>query len=229
MMDKIQRMILLHVPYNACNLHCKYCYITQQNKWNDKIYKFKYDAKHIRKALSIERLGGICYINLCADGETLLCPEIVDVIEELLYEGHYIEIITNGTVNKRFDEIIKLPKTALDRLIFKFSFHYEELIRLNKMNDFIMNVSKVRIAGCSFTVELTTFDELISKVDDIKQICTENFGALCHLTVGRDDTDPTIPIASKYSIEDYKYMWSQFSSDMFVYKLFHKNISTTGH
>ena len=56
----------------------------------------------MRKALSKERLGGICLINFCGGGETLLPPEIVKYIRVLLEEGHYIMIVTNATVSKRF-------------------------------------------------------------------------------------------------------------------------------
>lgn len=215
----MKRLILVHIPVTTCNLRCKYCYITQSKKWNDKLPVFKYNAEQIRKALSAKRLGGICLFNLCGGGETLLPPEMIDIIKVLLEEGHYIEVVTNGTITKRFDEIIAFPPDLLKRLIFKLSLHYEELLRKNKLDTFFDNAKRVKKAGCSITVELTTFDELIPEIEKIQEICQEKMGALCHLTIGRNVIDPQISILSKYPIDEYKKIWSTFSSPMFDFKL----------
>ena len=49
---------------------------------------------------------GFVLINLCAGGETLLGETILPVVKALLEEGHYVMVVTNGTMTKRFDEII---------------------------------------------------------------------------------------------------------------------------
>ena len=95
---------------------------------------FNYPPEHVRKALSKERLGGTCLINLCAGGETLLARETVNYARELLSEGHYVMIVTNGTVSKRFDEFASFPKELKKHLFFKFSYHYLEF----KKEDFLM-------------------------------------------------------------------------------------------
>jgi hypothetical protein len=177
-----------------------------------------YPPEHIRKALSVERLGGKCLLNLCAGGETLLSNDIIPVIKELLEEGHYLEIVTNGTLTKRFDEIVTLPPNLIRHLIFKFSFHYLELKRLGFIDKYFENIKKVQEAGCSFTVEMTPNDELIPYIDEIKQVCMDKLNTLCHLTIARDDTKKGIPVLSKHSFDEYKKIWGTFNSDLFEFK-----------
>lgn len=218
-MEKMKRFILLEIPVTTCNLRCKYCYITQQKRWKAKLPVFKYNAEQIRKALSVKRLGGVCLFNLCGGGETLLPPEMTNIIRALLEEGHYVEVVTNGTITKRFEEIIAFPPDLLKRLIFKLSFHYDELLRINKLDAFFDNAQRVRKAGCSISVELTIFDELVPEIEKIQEICQDKMGALCHLTIGRNDIDPQISILSKYPVDEYEKIWSTFSSTMLDYKL----------
>lgn len=217
-MDKIKRLILLHVPSATCNLKCKYCYITIQNRWASKLPKFDHTAPEIGKALSKERLGGVCFINMCASGETLLSREMIDIIKVILEQGHYIEVVTNGTVSKRFDEIVQLPADILKRLIFKFSFHYFELKRLGLFNAFFSNIRKIKESGCSFTVEMTPIDELESHIDDIKDICLKELGALCHVTIARNDLEKDITVLSNHSLDEYVNIWLQFRSKMLDFK-----------
>ena len=131
-MDKIKRFIDIAVPVQTCNLRCPYCYIAQEDKFLAALPYFMYDAKTMGKALSKERLGGVCHFNLCGGGETLLPPQMTDILYELLAQGHYLAVVTNGTVTKRFEEICDFPEEFRKRLLFKFSFHYTELRRLNK-------------------------------------------------------------------------------------------------
>jgi len=218
-MTKIKRFIDCSVPVTTCNLRCPYCYITQSGGWKAKLPEFKYNAEYIGKALSQERLGGACHLNMCGGGETLLPPEMTDILRVLLENGHYIMVVTNGTVSQRFDEIIKFPSELLKRLGFKFSFHYTELLRTNKLNIFCDNVNKARKAGCSISIELTPYDELESEILNIKDFCKKNFGALCHVTVGRINTDPKLRILTQESKENYRKTWEVFDSDMFNFKL----------
>jgi MoaA/NifB/PqqE/SkfB family radical SAM enzyme len=223
-MDKIRRLIVAHVPVSTCNLRCKYCYITIKNKWNAELPKFTHSPEEIGLALSRERLGGSCFVNICGSGETLLPPEIIDIIKNILKQGHYVEVVTNGTVSKRINEIVKLPLELLNRLTFKFSFHYLELKRLNFFDVFFENIYKIKKAGCSFSVEMTPYDELEPYIDDIKDMCLKRLGALCHLTIARDDRTKDITLLSKHSMKDYAKIWGQFNSNMFDFKkrIFHE-------
>lgn len=225
--NKIKRFIDCNIPVKTCNLRCHYCYITQVHDFDKELPVFPYSPEHMASALSVERLGGICNLNLCGDGETMLPPEIVPIARELLKQGHYVNIITNGTFSKRFDEMIELPKELLSRLFFKFSFQFLELKRLNLLDVFINNIKKVSNAGCSFTVEITPNDELIPYIDEIKEISLKNFGALPHITVARNNKQKDLPILTNLSKEEYKNVWGQFDSVMFNYKLDCFNVKRT--
>ncbi len=152
-MAEIKRLVLGLIPNQKCNLKCEYCYISQLDAF-DEPEKLKYSPKHIAKSLSIERLGGVSLINLTGNGETLIQPEVVELTKLLLQEGHFVEIVTNGTLTKRINEILDQPHEHLSRLFFKISFHYKELKRLGIMDDFFENVRAIHSAGASYTLEL---------------------------------------------------------------------------
>ena len=215
----MKRFINIFVPVTTCNLRCTYCYIAQEGHFKNALPKFEFSAEHIGKALSVERLGGVCHINICGGGETLLPPEVTDIIHELLKQGHYIMIVTNGLVTKRFDELLDFDETMLKRLGFKFSFHYLELKNKGLMSGFLTNIDKVKNKGCSFSVEMTPHDELIPYINEIKDFCMEKFGALCHLTVARNTQISSIPILTKLSRDEYIKTWGVFNSPLFDFKM----------
>ena len=216
-MDKIKRFIDCYIPTETCNFRCNYCYIAQHRKFNNKLLNLSHDTKFIAKALSIERLGGKCLINLCAGGETLLSEEIVDLIYALLEEGHYVMVVTNGSLTRRFEQISKFPKNLLDHLFFKFSFHYLELVRLKMLDKFVQNVKLMKESGASFTIEITPNDELENYIKEIKDFSIKNFGAFPHITIGRKDTDD-IPPLTNHIFSDYIKIWQGFNSELFNYK-----------
>ena len=216
-MDKIKRFVDCYIPTETCNFRCHYCYITQQRKFNNKVVKFEYTPEFIAQALSKERLGGTCMMNLCAGGETLIAEEVIDVVEAILKQGHYVMIVTNGSLTQRFEKIAQFPKELMKRLFLKFSFHYLELIRLNMIESFFKNVKMMKNAGASFTIEITPSDELEPYIDEIKKITQDNIGALPHITIGRKDSGD-IPPLTNHTFLDYKQIWNQFDSDMFDFK-----------
>lgn len=57
-MDKIVKFIDCYIATETCNLRCKYCYITQQRKFNNRLAEFTHTPEEIRKALSKKRFGG---------------------------------------------------------------------------------------------------------------------------------------------------------------------------
>ena len=218
MKTEISKLVVITVPITACNLHCHYCCISISDGWKADAIKIKQSPQFIRKALSKERLGGVSLVNITGWGETLLPPTMPEIIKELLEEGHYMEVVTNGTLSNRFDEIAKISSELLSHLEFKFSFHYQELTRLGKLDEFFENVKKMHESGCSFTLELMPNDELIPSIDSIKALCLEKVGAFCHLTVGRDDKDGRSLLTSM-SREEYVETWGTFGSKMFEYKM----------
>ena len=216
-MDKMKRFIDCYIPTETCNFRCHYCYIAQHRKFNNKIVDFEYKPEYIAKALSKERLGGICMLNLCAGGETLIAEEMIDVIRAILEEGHYVMVVTNGALTKRFEEIAKFPKELLNHLFFKFSFHYLELVRIGLLEQYFDNVKMMKEAGASFTVEITPSDELEPYIEEIKNISMEKLGALPHITIGRKDSDD-IPPLTEHKFEEYLNIWKEFDSELFNYK-----------
>lgn len=218
---KMKMFIDTIVPVTTCNLRCHYCYITQCRLFDNLLPEFKYSPAIVANAVSQERLGGVCHFNICGGGETLLPPQITDYIRVILEQGHYVMVITNGTISKRINDIIQFPSELLERLCFKFSFHYRELKNKGLLEQFFLNVQKVRNAGCSFSLEVTPSDEDIPLIDEIIQVCKERAGAPCHVTIARDETSALRdkPILTKLSREQYKTTWSIFGSDMFRFKL----------
>ena len=216
-MGKIKLFIDCYISSEACNLRCHYCYITQHRRFLQKPIPLKYPPEIIRKAFSKERLGGACVINICASGETLLTEDILFASKALLEEGHYVMIVTNGTLKNRFEEIAKWPIEIRKRLMIKFSFHYLEMERLNMFDTFFYNVNLMKENKVSFTVEVTPSDELIPYIDKLKNMCIERVGAMCHLTVARNEITG-FNVLSDLCYEDYKKTWSIFDSELFRFK-----------
>lgn len=216
-MAEIKRLILGLIPNQKCNLKCEYCYISQLEAW-DEPEKMQYTPEYIVKGLSVERLGGVSLINLTGNGETLIQPEVVELTRLFLQEGHFVEIVTNGTLTKRIKEILELPKDSLSRLFFKISFHYKELKRLNIMQQFFENVKAIQTSGASFTLELMAYDGIEDEIEDIKKICLENVGAICQSTIGRNEHKDA-GLLSKHSVNDFTKIWKSLDSPMMKFKL----------
>ncbi len=215
--EKVMKYIDCAVPYNSCNLKCNYCYIRQHGDFRNNELLL-HTPEFIRCALSKDRLGGRALINFCGAGETMLCKELIPIIRELLEEGHYISIVTNGTVTGAFDEM-RSCGLDLSRVFIKFSFHYLELKRLRLLERYARNVNDMWDAGCSVSVELVPDDILIPFIPEIKEFSMENFGAYPHCTVPRDETVQTLDVLTKLPLEDYRSVWGQFDSAMFDYKM----------
>ncbi len=215
-MDKIICYADISVPVETCNLQCQYCYVGQNNDLYEREVVY-HSPQFVRRAFSRKRIGGTAFINLCGMGETLLCKELPGIIRELLYEGHYIEIVTNTLISKSIKQILDFNMN--DRIIFKCSFHYAELKRRNLLEKYVENIQMIKDHGASLTIELVPHDELIPYIDEIKSFSMENFGALPHVSVSRDETKKNIPLFSKLSEEEFENTWGVFDSSMFDYKM----------
>ena len=217
-MEKINKLVLCLLPNQNCNLKCKYCYISQLEEWKEPGI-LKYSPEYMAKCLSKDRLGGTALINLTGEGETFLVPQINDIIKAFLREGHFVEVVTNGTVKRRIEDLLKLPDSLICRLFFKISFHYKELVAKNILGDFFDTVNQIKNSSASFTLELLAYDEIEEDIDTIKKICIEHVGAFCHLTIGRDDKKKNKPLLTKRDIGEYKKNWGSFKSPMFDLKM----------
>lgn len=213
----MMKYIGIHVPSRICNLCCPYCYVRQITEFSLNPI-LPHSPKYIRLMLSQKRLGGQCLMGLCGDGETLLADKIIDVCVELLQEGHYLHIVTNGTVTAKIHELIEGAGKYVSHIFFKFSFHYAEFERRNLLERFAENVEYVEKAGASYTIELTTDDNLVANIEKIKEFSFAHFGALPHVTIARDDTKLDRPIYTNLSYDEYYEIWSSFHSELFEVK-----------
>lgn len=217
MAEIIKRFITCQVPVTICNFNCQYCYL--RNIQEKTISPFVLEPIDLAAKLSTDRLGGQCYFNLCADGETMLHPQLIGLIKQLTNDGHYADIITNGTISKKFDELIlELSPIQQKHLMIKFSFHYMELKKRKLLDKFVENVNKIRESDISFSIEITPHDELIPLIDEIKAFSINKFGALPHLTVARDVDTKGIELLTRLSRKEYGEVWGQFESAMFDFK-----------
>lgn len=178
----------------------------------------KYSPEQVAKAFSKERVGGIAFMNFCADGETLLLNDLDKYVRALVEQGHYAEIVTNCTVTPMLDKILAFPPELLKRITFKCSFHYQELKKKNLLDRFAQNIKKIWAAGASANIEITPSDELIPLIDEVKAFSMEHFGALPHLTIARDDRTSGIDYLTNLSPEEYEKTWSQFGSTFWEFK-----------
>lgn len=202
-----------------CNFHCDYCYVWRKNEFTKGRITSEYSSKEIRRALSKKRLGGLCYINACALGETLLSQDIVELTFELLEEGHYVSLITNGTIAPKINTILQFPKELLARLFFKLSFHYAELKRTNLYEVFWSNVGKIKDSPCSYSIEITPDDSIVEDIESIKKEFKERAGgAMPHITFTRDANKEGLDLLSDMTLEEYKDIWGSFDSELFDLK-----------
>ncbi len=218
-MDKIKRLLLIAIPTSICNFRCSYCYLARRPvSYQGEQAQMLYTPQQVAHALRPERLGGLAFMNFCADGETLLSKDIDKYILELVKLGHYAEIVTNATITPVIDKILSWDKELLKHVSFKCSFHYIELKNKNLLDTFASNVNKIWQAGASANIEITPSDELIPLIDEVKEFSMQHFGALPHLTIARDDATDSIEYLTGLPMEEYDSIWSQFDSDFWKFK-----------
>lgn len=219
----IKKFIDILVPIRACNMQCSYCYVSQYDrKYNlEKDYnvQFNYSPEQVKKALTQERLGGVCHFNVCGNGETLIPEQLVDYVRVILENGHSVMIVTNGILTERIKKYMEFPEELRHRLGFKMSFHYLELKSKKMLKKYFDNVKMIRDAGSTFSVELTSNDEYEPYIDEIKKVCMDELGAYPHVSVPRDEPEDKIPLLSKHSLEKYNEIWKGFESPMFDNKI----------
>lgn len=210
-----KRLVNCIVPVTACNLKCHYCYIGQMNDFHGEIKPLPYSVADIAYALRPERMGKHCHFGLCGMGETMLTPYIVDLTFELARMGHFVALVTNGTITKRILEIATLPCHIQTHIFIKFSLHYLELKRLKLLETFVSNVTAIMQSGCSFTIEMTVNDEMIPNIQAVRAFCCKHFGANCHVIESRDQTSSDLPRLTKLPVDEHLKAWDCFDSPIF--------------
>ena len=216
MSEKIKYTITACISGTACNFDCGYCYRKKQGvEEKTQPSFFRYSVDHMIEALSKKRLGGVADIVVIGGGETLLHPDIVPFIRGLLFEGHVVEVVTNLTLNHRIDELLDgLSSEHLERLLVKGSFHYLELKRLNKLDDFFNNMKKIVRAGGSSFPFLVICEDYIPLLDEIRDVCLENLGELPHCTAALDFTDAKMSPFKFYDTNFKKVIQEKFKSQI---------------
>ena len=219
MSDKIKRFFECYIPVTVCNLKCEYCYVPQNHWTMGKMPSFRYPIGRIVAGLSKERLGGICYFSLCGGGETLLPKEVPHIAAGLLKEGHYVNITTNGTCTRGFDAIFSsVPRMLLRHLHFAFSLHYLELKRTKQLDVFVANVKQAKAMGCSFVVQMNLYDGYEPVLQEIRDFCMEEFGALPQVAVTRREGNP-ITLFTNHSPKEYYDVGKAFASPLFEFTM----------
>lgn len=215
----MKKILLFKIPMSICDFRCSYCYIAQRPVHFQGVQpEFRYTPEQVAEALSVKRLGGPCFMNFCAEGETLLTRNLNSYVKALVEQGHYAEVVTNLSITEALEKFLSWDRELLKRLEFKCSFHYQELKRKGWLERFADNVHKIWDAGASANIELAPSDELVPYIDEIKEFSMKNFGALPHLTILRNDRTDSIDYLTGMSDDEYAATWSQFGSDFWNFK-----------
>lgn len=211
----MRRFIECLIPNSTCNLECSYCYIIQQGRRKQDPGHYNYSPEVIGQSLSKARLGGVSLISMTAQGETLLSKELPQIAREILKQGHFVNITTNGTISNRFDILLNETEGYHSHLHFSFSFHYIELKKRNLLETFFTNIHKVREAGCSILLQINLVDEYIPYWEEIKKLSLEHVGALPQVALTRDESNNTYTPMTKLSFDEYKRIGSEMNSPLF--------------
>ncbi len=214
-MAQIKRFLECLLPVTVCNLECPYCYIIQENRRAMKLAQMPYSPEHIAQALRPERLGGTCYISICGAGETMAQKEVVPIAAELLKKGHYVNITTNGTLSRRFDDLVEGCAENIGHLHLAFSMHYMELKKHGWLDTFFDNILKMKKAGASVLLQLNLCDDYVPYIDEIKAISMEKLGAYPQVALTRNEETEPFGIFTEGTEEEYMANAAKFASPLF--------------
>lgn len=219
--DKIVKYMDMALFSFPCNMRCHYCYVGQYATDEERatVNNMKYSPADFEKALNKKRMGGTCVVTFSTAGETLLLPSTMEYLKAILNAGHFLHISTNLTITKHINELLALPEEMRSRVFFKASLQYLELKRLNLLDEFANNCRKIWANGGTCALEITPNDELIPYIDEIKNYCFKNFGALPQLSMPRDETIPEVKLLSKFSKKEFARIWEDFYSEEFRFKV----------
>ncbi len=214
-LQRAEKFIECLVPISHCNLHCEYCYVIQGGYRDSARPAFRLTPQEIGRAFNPARWSAKrLFVSFCGAGETFLCKELPDIVACTLTQGNFVNVTTNGTITPAIEKLINLPDDLPSRLVFAFSLHYKELKKRNLLSVFAENVKRVAASPASFTVQLNLYDGYLDCLEEIKNYCLENFGALPQIALTRDQRHG-MKIYSSANFETYKDYGAEFDSPMF--------------
>ena len=165
---EIKYDITVYVPGTVCNMRCEYCYITQCIDENHSLkVNLKYPLETMIRAFSPKRLGGLANVTVIGSGETLFCKEVIPFVKGLLEFGHVVSLVTNVTITKRLDEILNFERKLMRRLIIKGSCHWDELVRLKKLDTYFDYLRKFREVGANISPFLVICSSYYKQFEEI--------------------------------------------------------------
>ena len=223
-MAQIKRFLECLIPVTVCNLECPYCYIIQEDRRKMCLAEMPYSPEQIGYALRPERLGGICYISICGAGETMAQKEVIGIVRELVKQGHYINITTNGTLSRRFDELIEQCGAWMSHVHVAFSMHYTELLRKGWVDVFFENINKVKAAGGSVLLQMNLCDDYVPHIEEIQRLSLEKVGAYPQIALTRDESTEPFGIFTAGTEEEYLANGRKFDSPLFAFTVKNFNV-----
>ncbi len=225
-MDKIVKFFECLIPETVCNLRCSYCYVVQRNQNTQKIPALDYPIETIKKALTVKRLGGKCLFSICGSGETFVPDYLIDIVYVLLENGHYVNVTTNGTLTNKIKKLESIPQEWRPRLHISFSFHYLELIRVNRLEVFFDNILYVKRLGCSILVQVNLCDEYLPFIGEINNLCVEKLGAKPQLAATRKEHSlrKKVELMTEGTEQEYINAGSPFESPLFDFTIKNFNV-----
>lgn len=191
-----------------------------------KLSQLKYSPEQIGEALNLKRWGGTCYFSICGAGETTLQPELPDIVFNILKQGHFVNITTNGSLTKQLVAILERCRPYIEHLHFAFSFHYIELKKQHLIDVFFDNFQLCKKYGASAIVQFNLCDEYITHLETIKKLCLDKTGALPQVAATRQEGKKLkkINLMTHLSPEKYNELGKQFKSPLFDFTMNNFNV-----
>lgn len=213
----MRRFIECLIPLTACNIKCSYCYVVQEGRRKNEKASFQYSPETIGLGLSKERLGGTSLISITASGETFIAKELPYITLEILKQGHFVNITTNGTLTKQMKDFLSTIEGYSSHVHISFSFHYVELLTKGLIDTFFENIKMMRSAGCSILLQINLSDEYIPYWNEIKRLSKMHVGAYPQVALTRRESPDGFSIMTSETEEKYVRVAREMKSPLFEY------------
>ena len=141
----------------------------------------------------------------------------IDNIDLLKY--HSKHIVQDYLYSDLLTTIRKRAITENNKTIYTYTIKTgKKGLSVNEIENEITKEQYDKIPLIPLNKKIVKTRYLIPYIDDLKQYCLTNFGALCHITIARDDRTDGIDVLSNLRYDEYKKVWNQFESEMFKFK-----------